>query len=246
MHITTEIDFSGIDENHPWAEQFRVLTYATGGLTLLPKDFFRIWRGTSAEDYPFHFSIGRCSGLGVGSTAKYDSEAQALRIGRFVSGGSDLRFVLNGQHETRCISTYMFDIAGAGIQRPGTPQYADSIIRNDVWLGDEVMMLGGGIIENGCIIAARAVLPPNFRSEPYGIYGGTPAKLIRYRFSEEVRQALLELAWWDMPLSWIRENNALFLQDLTVDTAQALKIISQLQRSKVQYLQKNLPMQEQK
>ena len=67
------------------------------------------------------------------------------------------------------------------------PQYVDSIIKNDVWLGDEVMMLGGGIIENGCVIGARSLLPPNFRSEPYGIYAGSPARLIRFRFSENVK-----------------------------------------------------------
>jgi len=36
------------------------------------------------------------------------------------------------------------------------PQYAHSIIKNDVWLGHELMMLGGGIIENGCVIGARS------------------------------------------------------------------------------------------
>lgn len=241
MNIITEIDFTGNDETHPWAAQFSVLTYATGGMSLIPKNFFSTWRGLSAEGYPFSFHIGSCSGLGVGSTVKYDSAAQSLRVGRFVSGGSGLRFILNGQHEMRCISTYMFDITEAGLQRPDTPQYADSVIKNDVWLGDEVMMLGGGIIENGCVIAARALLPPNFRSEPYGIYGGAPARLIRYRFCDSVRSALLNLAWWDLPLSWIRENNALFLRDLTTDTDAALDIIAQLEESKRRHLHKAQP-----
>lgn len=241
MNITTELDFTGTNETHPWAGQFSVLTYAAGGISLIPKNFFSTWHGLSAEDYPFNFFIGCCSGLGVGSTVKYDSAAQSLRVGRFVSGGSGLRFILNGQHEMRNISTYMFDIADAGMRRPDTPQYADSIIRNDVWLGDEVMMLGGGIIENGCVIAARAVLPPNFRSEPYGIYGGSPARLIRYRFCDAVRSALLNLAWWDLPLSWIRENNALFLSDLTTDTDAALAIIAQLEENKRRHLHKAQP-----
>lgn len=128
----------------------------------------------------------------------------------------------------------MFTIAGKDLVHPNPPQYGDSIIKNDVWIGDEVMMLGGGIIENGCIIAARSVLPPNFRSEPYGIYAGAPAKLVRFRFSEAVRAALLELAWWDMPLSWIRDNNTAFLQDLTADEPAALATLAQLLASRKQ------------
>lgn len=75
--------------------------------------------------------------------------------------------LLNGQHESRTISTYMLSIAGMGLENAPPPQYSDSIVKNDVWIGDEVMMLGGGII------GARSLLPPNFRSEPYGIYADT-------------------------------------------------------------------------
>jgi len=108
------------------------------------------------------------------------------------------------------------------------PQYADTVIKNDVWIGDETMVLGGSVIENGCVIGARSVLPPNFRSEPYGIYAGSPARLIRFRFPEKVRAALVELAWWDMPLSWIRDNNDAFLQDMTQDEDAALATIAKL------------------
>lgn len=116
------------------------------------------------------------------------------------------------------------------------PQYIDSIIKNDVWLGDEVMMLGGGIIENGCVIGARSLLPPNFRSEPYGIYAGTPAKLIRFRFSEKVRKALVNLAWWEMPLVWIRDNNDFFLQDMTANETYALATIEKLVESRKNFI----------
>lgn len=60
------------------------------------------------------FHIGRGSGLGVGSIAKYDSARQALRIGKFVVGGMRLRFLLNGQHDIRTISTCMFSVFGDG------------------------------------------------------------------------------------------------------------------------------------
>lgn len=109
-----------------------------------------------------------------------------------------------------------------------------------MWLGDEVMMLGGGIIENGCVIGARSLLPPNFRSEPYGIYAGSPARLIRFRFSEKVRDALSVLAWWEMPLTWLRDNNDLFLLDMTANEAKALAIIEKLTESRKDFVITNV------
>jgi acetyltransferase-like isoleucine patch superfamily enzyme len=233
MQITTEDDFNGVQEDHPWAPQFTVLGYASGGTSTIPHNFFRNWLDEEAQHG--HFHIGRCSGFGVGSIAKYDAGHQGLAVGRFVAGGLRLRFLLNGQHEIRTISTNMFSVAGMGLRNAAPPQYGDSVIKNDVWIGDEVMMLGGGVIENGCIIGARSLLPPNFRSEPYGIYVGSPAKLVRFRFSEAVRSALLDLAWWEMPLTWIRDNNAAFLEDMTNDEARALATIAALKASRVAY-----------
>jgi hypothetical protein len=112
------------------------------------------------------------------------------------------------------------------------PQYADTVIHNDVWIGDEALFLGGSVVESGCVIGARSVIPPNFRSEPYGIYVGSPARLVRFRFSERVRERLLDLAWWDMPLQWIKRNNDAFLVDLTADEGRALEVLGELQRDK--------------
>ncbi len=234
MNIETETDFAGISSDSPYCEEFVVMTYTSGGFSVIPSGFFRDWFDREAQIGSFY--IGRCSGLGVGSIAKYDSNQQSLRVGRFVSVGLRLRFLLNGQHESRTISTSMLSIYGMGITNISPPQYADSIIRNDVWIGDEMMMLGGGIIENGCIIGARSLLPPNFRSEPYGIYAGNPARLIRFRFPERVREALLDLAWWEMPLSWIRDNNDAFLADLTQDEGLSLELLAVLKSRKMEAL----------
>lgn len=230
MEVFTEKDYVGNIEDSPYAANFTVMSYADGACTVIPHRFFRDWLDGEAQTGNFY--IGRCSGLGVGSLVKYDSGQQSLCIGRFVSGGLRLKFILNGQHDMRTISTYMFSTIGPGFQNVPPPQYSDSVIKNDVWIGDEVVMMGGGVIENGCVIGARSLLPPNFRSEPYGIYGGSPARLIRYRFSEPLRTALLDLAWWEMPLSWLRENNAMFLIDMTADEALALDVVAALKESR--------------
>ena len=221
-----QADAVGLLPSHPWAGQWKIIGYREGGHTYIPHGFFRNWLDEE-PDYGTCY-IGKCSLLGVGSQVKYDTTSQSLRVGRFLAGGQRVQFILNAQHETRTISSYMFSIEGMELKNSPAPQYGDTIINNDVWIGDETLMLGGGQIENGCIIGAGSRLSPNFRSEPYGIYSGCPARLVGFRFSERVRKALVELAWWEMPLAWIRDNNDLFLTDLTVDEGKSLELLAAL------------------
>lgn len=67
-------------------------------------------------------------------------------------------------------------------------------IGNDVWLGANVVVLRGVTIGDGCIVAANAVVTKDI--EPYSIAGGIPAKVIRPRVSDSVREELLALRWW--------------------------------------------------
>ena len=229
MQIVTDVGFLGLVNDHPWSKQFRVLAHEDTCISLLPHGFLRDWLD---EEPPFgKFTLGRCSGIGIGSIAKYDTDAQELKIGRFVAGGSRLRFVLNGQHPTERVSMALLGVFCGGMQHGWIPQYGDTIVKNDVWIGDEAMILGGSTIENGCIIGARSLIPPNFKSEPYGIYVGSPARLVKFRFTEKVREALLELAWWELPVSWIRSQNGAFLQDLQVDEGKALEILAELKKT---------------
>ncbi len=235
MNVTTSDDCTGILPNHPMSKHFIVFGYRDGAYSTIPNNFFKDWLDEEAQIGTFH--IGKGSGLGVGSIAKYDAGLQSLRLGKYVAGGLRLRFLLNGQHETRTISTCMFSVFGDGLRNAPPPQYGDTVIHNDVWIGDEALFLGGSEVQSGCVIGARTVVPPNFRSEPYGIYVGSPARLVKFRFPERVRESLIDLAWWDMPLQWIRQYNDAFLADLTEDEGQALEVLAELKRAKMSALQ---------
>jgi virginiamycin A acetyltransferase len=57
---------------------FTVLSYDDGAISTIPHQFFRDWLDQEATNGYFH--IGRCSGFGVGSLAKYDNTRQSLHI----------------------------------------------------------------------------------------------------------------------------------------------------------------------
>lgn len=75
----------------------------------------------------------------------------------------------------------------------------DVIIENDVWIGSNVWLARGITIGTGSVIAAESVVTKDV--PPYAIVGGNPAQLIRYRFSDEIIEGLLNSEWWEIPPS---------------------------------------------
>ncbi len=82
------------------------------------------------------------------------------------------------------------------------------VIGNDVWIGANVVILPGVTIGDGAVLAAGAVVTKDVA--PYAIVGGVPAHTIRYRFPEKVREAFLQLKWWEWSHDEIEKNIELF------------------------------------
>lgn len=74
-------------------------------------------------------------------------------------------------------------------------------IGNDVWIGHNATIIAGVKIGDGAIIGAGAVVTKDV--EPYSIVGGVPAKHIKYRFSQDIINDLLEVKWWDLPYKFV-------------------------------------------
>lgn len=79
---------------------------------------------------------------------------------------------------------------------------------NDVWIGHAAILLPGVTIGTGAVVGASAVV--NRDVPPFAVYSGFPAKLLRWRFDEPVREALLRIAWWDWPRERLRDALADF------------------------------------
>jgi acetyltransferase-like isoleucine patch superfamily enzyme len=82
------------------------------------------------------------------------------------------------------------------------------MIGNDVWIGNGVRIMSGVRIGNGAIIAAGAIVTKDVPD--YAIVGGVPAKVIRYRFSNQEIEFLKKLEWWNKDLKWLQKNHSYF------------------------------------
>jgi virginiamycin A acetyltransferase len=81
-------------------------------------------------------------------------------------------------------------------------------IGNDVSIEQQVRLMPGVSIGDGAVVKARAVVTRNL--EPYGIYGGIPARLIKKRCKDSIVAALLDIKWWNWPVDKILRNARFF------------------------------------
>lgn len=145
-------------------------------------------------------------GLGsYGTPTVHDlNEGTTLRIGSYCSIASGVQIFLGGQHRTDWVSCYPFPVYLP--EAKSIPGYGgsrgDVDIGSDVWLCTGCTILSGVTVGHGAVIACGAVVSRDV--PPYAIVAGNPAKVVRWRFDEITRVALLESAWWEWPEAEIR------------------------------------------
>lgn len=160
--------------------------------------------------------------LGYGTYIQHDSIIIDAKLGRFCSVGPNVKFIV-GQHPTDTfVSTHPAFFSTNPVtgftycKEQKFPDYGQPVcqgkyqfcIGNDVWIGDGAVIMAGVTIGDGAVIAAASVVTKDV--PPYAIVGGIPAKVIKYRFQEEIIRFLMDVKWWEKDLTWIEEHSDYF------------------------------------
>ena len=114
-----------------------------------------------------------------------------IKIGRFCSIADDVTFCLSVDHILNNLSTYPFISLIQGRNNEDAISKGNIIVEDDVWIGYRATIMSGVKIGQGAVIAAGAVVTKDI--PPYAIVGGVPAKVIKYRFSNEIISQLIKV-----------------------------------------------------
>lgn len=126
------------------------------------------------------------------------SEDEHIEIGAFCSIANEVVIFGGGEHRTDWVTTFplriAFDDNLAG--KDGHPATKGTTkIGNDVWIGFRSIILSGITIGDGAVIGAGSIVASNV--PPYAVVVGNPAKVLKFRFSDEIIKKLLDISWWN-------------------------------------------------
>ena len=140
----------------------------------------------------------------------YPGAGDKIVIGKYCSIACGTKFICPiANHSFTSLANYPFPIipehweldesAMAKVAQWKGP----TIVGNDVWFGYESIIMPGVHIGDGAAIGTRSVVTKDV--PPYTVVAGSPARVIRKRFSDEVIEQLLELKWWDLPDEQVKD-----------------------------------------
>lgn len=163
------------------------------------KEHSRVALGASVQDS----IIGEYSAIG-----RYTKVAKA-EIGRFCAISWDCTInAISHSHENLTVSAFPYVPYVGGFVVDRNQTYKKVVIGNDVWIGANSVIMPGVTIGDGAVIGAGAVVTKNVPA--YAIVVGVPAKIAKYRFSEDYIKQLLEIKWWDLDRAVIKKHIHLF------------------------------------
>lgn len=139
--------------------------------------------------------------IGDFTYCSYDTKIINANIGKFCSIASRVT-IGAAEHPLDWVSTSpVFE----NVKNSGTsirfaneelPPVKTTNIGHDVWIGEGAMIKQGVTIGNGAVIGAMAMVTKDVPA--YSIVAGVPAKVLRYRFTEEIIKDMEEIEWWNL------------------------------------------------
>ena len=158
----------------------------------------------------------------------------SLKIGKYCSIANDVNFICDsGFHNDSAITSFplfhhilkknddlvidditykVFDL-----NKKLKPKKANIIVGNDVWIGMHATILPNVKIGNGVTILAGAVVSDDVAD--YAIVGGVPAKIVKFKHTQEIIDALNKISWWE----WSEEKIKLNINDFYLPIEKFIK-----------------------
>jgi len=149
-----------------------------------------------------------------------------LKIGYYCSISLNVKFILSSEHPMNHISTYPFKtfILNDGKNYDAFGK-GDIVLEDDVWIGESAIILSNVHIGQGAVIATGSVVTKDV--PPYAVVAGVPAKIIKYRFSDNIIKKLLNINFANLDFADINRNIDEWYSEVTDDNID--KLISSIQ-----------------
>ena len=170
-------------------------------------------------------TIGKGTYGTINVESLYVTSAEKLDIGNYVSIAPDVTFFLGVNHQMNTASTFPF--YSKLIKRSSVDAISNGpiVVEDEVWIGTGARIFSGIRIGKGAIIAAGSIVTKDV--PPYAIVGGNPAKLIRYRFTEDIIAILMPICFVNFSDGWIQKNiDTIYKKIETVEDALRLKALA--------------------
>lgn len=149
------------------------------------------------------------------------SKENKIYIGNYCSIAQEVVFVINSEHHINTMSTYPYKVHSLKITDMEAFSKGDIVVDDDVWIGYRATIMSGVHIGQGAVVAAGAVVTKDV--PPYAIVGGVPAKVLKYRFSEDIVDVLKQIDFSKLNEKFIKENiDSLYKEIKSVEEAEKL------------------------